>query len=346
MFSSITSTLNWAGSTAKQYGQAVYKDLTAHPTEIKCSNPGCQALIPVPESVWDWKCSLGHVNKDKDEICKQCPPTHKRPNVPSPDVVCKVCTATTSVPITNAGKQVGVASEVAKQTMKTTKKYAVDKYTDWSSRPCKVLCEKDSCSTEVVVPPEIWIWTCQNDHKSDISATTCEECNQVRPKDLNPRVVTCVTCGTMITVPDTNAQVYVTEVAKKTKEVVVTAKGNATEKYDHLKSRPSEFNCSGCNTILNVPQTVTWLCRTEGCGKTNASGTRTCTLCHKTPIRQAMCGQCGMVSNIPISNFSNSIRSSKNVMIQGYTAAVSGVSTDAIRKNTSLSTPFMSSKRR
>jgi len=281
MFSSIASKVKQAGSVAKSFGETVYHDLTAYPTEIACSNSECKMVIKISESVWDWKCSSGHVNKGMDEVCKQCQLTYKRPKVTSPNVVCSDCNTTTSVPTTNVGKHTKTAVKVTKKKAIATKQYAVERYIDWSSHPSKVPCNKDGCLTELVVPPEIWIWTCPDDHKNDVSIAACGECKQARPKEIKPRVVVCATCGTEIIVPGTNATVYISKAATKTKQAATSAKDVVVQTYDHLKSAPIQFDCSMCATPLVVPEPVAWTCQNKDCSKLNAAESLTCYQCKK-----------------------------------------------------------------
>jgi len=243
----------------------------------------------------------------------------KRSNLPAPHVKCNDCGVKTIVPSTNVKKHMGIAVKVTKEVARKTQEFAFATYRNLSSRPTVVRCSKYDCWTKVTIPPSIWNWSCPEGHQNDVSSSTCVECKKPRPGEEKPeRVVTCEICGTETTISGTNVQMFVANMAKKTKETAFKAHQNIKVTCDYFISGTIQHNCSICNAILSVtpPNGDDWPCPAEGCTKSNKSVAIVCGQCNEPRKIEIFCDRCNYITDVPMSRFSNPGRYLSRMSIQ------------------------------
>lgn len=271
-----------------------YEHLKAYPTEVACIHNECRQVTPVPPSVFEWQCLEGHQNKGEDKKCVAC--GGAKPTDISPAVTCLACNLLIPVPTTNAAKQSRDASVAAKRG-----------YNELKSRPKKVACNKLDCGTQIDVPEEAWNWSCTSGHPNTRSATVCVQCSEKAPSPIPNPMVVCPICGTQAFVSSSVAAQSVKKVGS-----------DLQQEYNKATSKPNEFNCKQCKTLLLCPPAAPWICQREGCENSNAADAETCSKCNFKLKREVLCGQCNQVTDIPASNLANSFRVFSLDVNQGF----------------------------
>lgn len=184
-------------------------------------------------------------------------------------------------------------------------------YDETQKFPTKHPCS--GCDVELAVPPEAFRWTCGLDptHSTSRSKKLCSAvppCPGVRPDDLpNPRI-SCAACHAVTEVPTTNLRKAIAACGREIFRLKNDVVSNAQKEYTKFTSRPTEFNCSHCNSKLTVP-TGPWTC--QRCSEENGADDLTCkseTCFQPRRDQLVICAVCQKSTAIPSSNFLNSIQ--------------------------------------
>lgn len=197
------------------------------------------------------------------------------------------------------------AADATKKAAQAAATAAQQTYHDLKAAPSVVLCTK--CNVDVPVPAELWKWTCEpNKHANIWDAPECSVCKFPRPKDLANPTVECGTCHLVITVPTSNFSRYAREGGHKTAAFVQKTAQSTKAFIEHQASAPDTFHCAHCDALLAVP-TGQWACQT--CTFTNEEAAKACVKCsQKKGDQKAICGVCGQSTEIPSSNFVDSLK--------------------------------------
>jgi hypothetical protein len=128
----------------------------------------------------------------------------------------------------------------------------------------------------------------------------------VRAENWPNPVLECATCHAKTDVPTTNAALHLKNAKKTTVEFVDKTSAAVKKEYEHLKSKPKQFNCEHCNTLLAVPPPQPWTCAT--CSVSNEALLESCASCSTKRVEQpqlVLCGVCSNPTKVPSTNFEN-----------------------------------------
>jgi len=110
--------------------------------------------------------------------------------------------------------------------------------------------------------------------------------------------------------------------AKLQKKFVEQTAVSAKETYSHLKSKPSQFNCENCNSLLAVPAIPAWKCSISECGLVNDGSVEMCGKCGQPRVAEevkVMCGVCNKVTRVPSNNLINKFKAGVKEMDRSAT---------------------------
>lgn len=306
-FSKAASFAKTAAKTAVDTSKKVYSDLSARPTTVKCGTPECGTIVAIPAAVWAWSC-VGCATHNADGAkCEACGADRPAEST-KPSVTCEKCMKQTDIPSTVAGSYANTAVVVVKQAASDTAEYTKKTYNEMKARPEMIMCTNKECRAVLSVPLQLWAWTCLDGHANPPGVDACATAGCSHKRVANP-VVACPHCATQIKVPSTVAGVKVQTAADATKKAAQDAATTAKDTYTHYTSKPEQFNCLKCNAKLMVPPPQMWMCQTAGCGTENPPDIASCTACKQKVKPKVMCGVCNQITDIPESNFMNSVKS-------------------------------------
>lgn len=202
----------------------VVNEAKSTPNRILCV--GCNTLLLVPDTLFDWKCEDGHDNKHSAEkcitpTCTRVIPKHRT----EPAIRCASCHAITPVPFTNAEKQLRETGRSIKQ-----------QYVFMKSKPSTFNCS--NCDNLLMVPEGPW--ACQT--CTSVNAQELEKCIACQQKKSDQRVM-CGVCKRSTTIPSMN---IVNSINKGLRD----ASKETFRIYYDLSKHPY-ITCPRCNT--NVP---------------------------------------------------------------------------------------------
>eukprot|EP01006_Ploeotia_vitrea_P033874 TRINITY_DN65648_c3_g7_i1.p2 TRINITY_DN65648_c3_g7~~TRINITY_DN65648_c3_g7_i1.p2 ORF type:complete len:301 (+),score=154.27 TRINITY_DN65648_c3_g7_i1:168-1070(+) len=187
------------------------------------------------------------------------------------------------------------AAQATKSAAKAAADYSKETYKRLAAPPEHVRCSNGDCDAKLQVPSNIWDWPCPKCTLTNVgNEAKCSACEAPKPKLEREPAVQCPLCQQFTTVPTTTLHRNIKNMSEDTGKALNSAKVAAATKYEELKSRPSNFPCPYCQTVLNVPPEQ---------GPLNEQG-----------VEVLDCKVCERRVPVPGTNFSKSILATKKTV--------------------------------
>jgi len=221
LWSKLRNTLT---ATTTSIKEEIY-EAKATPTRIQCV--GCNSLLAVPETAFDWKCQAGHENRNSSDKCASPSCSWPKPKTRTePEVRCATCNTTTPVPFSNAEKQL-------RENCRNFKSQVIH----MKSKPSTFNCT--NCDNLLMVPTGPWV--CQT--CTTVNAEELEKCSSCLQKSSDQKVI-CGICKRSTQVPSMN---IVNSLSKGFRDAT---KGTMKVYYDFTKA--PYVTCPRCNTNMAI----------------------------------------------------------------------------------------------
>jgi len=181
-----------------------------------------------------------------------------------------------------------------RDSVKATTTSIKEEINEAKATPTQILCM--DCNTLLPIPSSTFDWKCETGHVNQDSSSKCSapSCQGLKPKNRTEPLIRCTKCNTMTPIPFTNAEKQLREAGRNIKTQV-----------EHMKSKPSTFNCTNCDNLLMAP-TGSWVCQT--CTTVNAEGLEKCSSClQKYTDQKVICGVCKRSTQVPSMNIVNTL---------------------------------------
>jgi hypothetical protein len=141
--------------------------LQSRPTVLTCSNTACAKQLPIPPSVWTWKCTQGHENPHGNQECQMCHESKLNAlghTISWPALLCQNCGTVTAVPHSELENSLYNSAYLVRHS-----------FHELADPPKTFHC--GNCNTLLLVPTGSWVCqTCTTQNYA--GATQCSKCSQ------------------------------------------------------------------------------------------------------------------------------------------------------------------------